>query len=219
MHRHRRLAHSIAIPLALVIAVVAAGPALARDMSISKSDGVVAQLVWGEGDPASPTQSWGNLAAFGQGDSTMIWFNDTQVQMLTCDAGTPDPTDDYEGYRGTARVGDGVGTSTVARDLRSASASGVITIYTIAFDDCAGVWDVVDVEEDVAVSFDIRASGRSEHWVDVYRERAPGEYDARQVSRMRGYHASGSAALGGVPLDFADALIARFSSMSQWRSR
>lgn len=219
MTSHRRLERSLSIPLGLLIAITAAGPALARDLSISKSDWIVAQLVWGEGDPTSSTQAWGNLAAYPQGETSAISFNDTHAQLMTCDAGTPDAEDDYEGYRGTARIGEGEATSlSIAKDLRTAAAAGIMTIYTIAFDDCVGRWDILHVEDGVAVSFDLHATGRSEHWVDVYRERAPGEYQIREMSRMRGYHATGTAQIGGVPITFADALIARFSSLSQWRS-
>ena len=80
-------------------------------------------------------------------------------------------------------------------------------------------WDVIAVDGDVPVGLEVAGAGSAEHSVDVYRESVPGEFTMRELSRMRGYHAGGTATLDGVAIEFADAFVARFTSHTQWRSR
>lgn len=219
MTTHHRLTRGAIVAAAVSMTLASAAPALAGDLSMSKSDTVVAQVVWDTGDPEAAHQTWGILAAHRQGSATGISYQDVDMAVSPCDNGTPEPDDDFEAVAGTARTGEGMASSaSIAKNLRGATVSGVMTIYTVAFDECAGTWDVLAVDEDVAVAVDLVAVGRGERWVSVYRESVPGEYTMRELSRMRGYRAAGTATVGGIAIDFEDALIARFSSISQWRS-
>ena len=220
MTTRRRINRGVILALGAAMALASAGPALARDLSMSKLDSVVAQVVWGTPDPESPQQAWGILAAYRQGSTTAVSYQDVEGTVAPCDNGTPEPEDDYLAMTGTVRTGDGLASaSSFARNLRKAMAAGTVTIHTVAFDECARTWDVIAVDEDVPVALDLAGVGRAEHSVDVYRESVSGEFRVRELSRMRGYHAVGTATLDGVAIEFADAFVARFTSHTQWRSR
>ena len=205
---HRRLAATAAA--ALVALAVAAPTASAHQPEISKTDSVVAQVVWGTGDVETGAGNWGGLAAYRQPDLVGISYWQDDAAAIVCDNGTADPADDYPGLAGTLTIGEG---STVVVDiapnLRSASARGTLRIETVTYDTCAAEWTLIDSRPAVAVTLDLVATGTSETDVHVYRDGEAGVYTQKGVTQMRGYWATGSATLGGVPLEFASGLISR----------
>lgn len=194
----------------LSVANVHAGP----NMEKSRTESVVAQVIWGDADE-SGEGLYGNLAVYQQGGDMGLSYIEQDVTLVVCDGGTAEPDDDYPGMVGTVVVGDGpVASVSIPANLRSATASGSLDLYSGTFDECTMDWRFELLAADVPVTMSLTGTGRGETWVDVYREVVPGEYRFRQTSRMRGYQASGSATLDGRPVPFEVGLIARFSSSS-----
>jgi len=203
----RRLSALLALIAGLSIA---ATPALAGTVTNSRGSNVVAQVVWGTGDENGgghfggiygDIESWGAVVG--------LWEQDAQV--VTCDNGTPgDPTDDFMGYVGMLRHGDGEGAVTVAANLQSARVTGVLTITTMNVDYCAGIYDdVILVEEDVPVLLELVATSKPMPSVDVYHERLASVYNFHQNTHMRSRYATGTAKLDGQDYAFDSGLISR----------
>jgi hypothetical protein len=187
---------------------IVADPALAGTVTNSTGSNMTAQVVWGTGDESGgghyggiygDIESWGTIVG--------LWEQDAQV--VTCDNGTPaDPDDDFMGYVGTLRFGEGGGDVSVAANLGTARVTGVLTITTVNVDYCAGIFDdVILVEADVPVLLELVATSRPMPSVNVYHERVASVYNYHQNSHMMSRYATGTALLGGAPFAFDSALI------------
>lgn len=202
----RRLLALLAIIAGLSIA---ATPALAGTVLNSSGSNITAQVVWGTGDENGggryggiygDIESWGTMVG--------LWEEDTQV--TTCDNGTPDDlTDDFTGYVGTMRNGDGPGEVSIAASLRTARVTGVLTITTAEVDDCAGTYVVVSVEENVPVLLELVATSGPMPAVDTSHERLASVYNAHQNLHTIARYATGTAMLDGEPYHFDSGLISR----------
>ena len=205
----RRLLLLLAIGASLSIA---AAPALAGTVMNSRGSNVIAQVVWGTGDENGGGRYggiYGDIESWGT--TVGVWEQDAQV--ITCDNGTPDdPTDDFMGYVGRMRNGDGEGAVTVAKDLKTARVAGVLTITTVNVDYCAGNYgEVILVETDVPVLLELVAISGTMPSVDVNHQRLVGVYNSHQILRMVSRYATGTAMLGGAPYHFDSGLISRNS--------
>ena len=216
----RKLTRRTAATLGLVpilLTTVVGNVQAATNMEKSRAESVVAQVIWGDADEKGEGR-YGNLAVYVQGRAAGLSYIDEDLEIVLCDAGTADSSDDYEGFVGTVVVGDGPVTSvSIPANLRAASAAGTVDLYGGTMNECSMEWGFSLIATDVPISMSLTAAGRGETWVDVYREVVPGEYSVRQTSRMRGYPASGSATLDGQPVLFEVASIARFSSSTMWK--
>jgi len=191
-----------------------AGPPALNTVGASVFNGrganAVAQVVWGTSDPVTGEGHfggvYGDVEAFGT--YVGLWENDDHV--VTCEAGTPgDPSDDFQATRGTGRVGDGVGTVTIAPNLQSAVVTGDLTITSYAFDGCAGTWDVTATETGVPLRFGLVATGRPSNDSSFSRELLPGVYNTHQLTSGISRTATGTASLDGRQLAFDAGLISR----------
>jgi hypothetical protein len=201
----RRLSALLAIIAGLSIATT---PALAGTVTNSRGSNVTAQVVWGTGDEDGggrfggiygDIESWGTVVG--------LWEQDAQV--VPCDNGTPDdPDDDFMGYAGTFRNGDGEGTVTISANLQSARVTGVLTITTMSVDYCAGNYgDVILVEESVPVLLELAAISKPMPSVSVYHERLASVYNSHQNVHGLSRYATGTAKLGGQDYAFDSGLI------------
>jgi hypothetical protein len=195
-----------------VLALVLVVPTTSAHQPVhSKTDSLVAQVVWGSGDVDTGAGSWGNLVVYDQPELTGISLWQDEAEAIVCDAGTADTSDDYAGLSGTLTVGEGEAwVQEIAPSLRSARAAGSLRIETVAYDTCRAEWTLTDVRYGVPVTLDLVAVGRIETFVHRYSEAEPDVYSLKGVTQMRGYWATGTATLDGVPLPFESALISRF---------
>ncbi len=170
---------------------------------------MTAQVVWGTGDENGGGH-FGGIFGDIEDTGTVVGLWEQDAQAVTCDSGTPaDTSDDFPGYIGTFRNGYGGGTVTIARDLGTATGSGVITITTWYTNDCTGVWNELLVETDVAFTLDLQATSRATHDVSRSHDLLAGHYNAHANMHMTTRYASGSATLGGAPYAFDSGLISR----------
>jgi hypothetical protein len=204
---------SIGIGLALVAVsatgVLAAGPASGTVFS-GRGSNVIAQVVWGMSDPVTGEGRIGGLYGDIETFGTLVGLWEKDDHAITCDAGTPgDPSDDYSAMAGTGRSGDGPGTVSVAADLRSAVVTGVLTIESYAFDQCAGTWTVTATETGVPMRLDLVATGRPSSDASSFHDLVPGVSNSIQVTSGISRSATGTASLGGLSLAFDAGLISR----------
>ena len=213
--RRARRVIAIGVFLALTLsAPIAQGATKER----STVDARVAQVVWGSGDVETGVGHWGGFGVFEQPDVSGAFFWDEVTTAVSCDAGTPETTDDYLGLASTFIRGEGTYLSfAIDPSFKHATAAGTIAITSGTSDGCTGATTVTSVEPDVPFSLDLSASGRNETWVDTYRERVPGEYSLFQVLRSRGYPAAGTVTIGGEPLAYDAGLISRHSGHGTFR--
>ena len=197
--------------VAIVLIALMAGPASAGYVDNQRGSNLVAQVVWGSGDPETGAGTYGGIAASidEYGSSVHLW--EESAVEITCDSGTPgDPSDDYAARTGTMRTGQGPATVSIASNLRSASAEGVLSqIETWQFNDCTGEYVFVGSEQDVSVSLSLVAVGRPEPWADQYHENIAGEFNMVQITRSMSRVADGTVMLGGDAHAFDAGLISR----------
>lgn len=200
----RRLLALLAIIAGLSIV---ATPALAGTVTNSSGSNMTAQVVWGTGDENGGGRYGGIYGDIESWGTTIgLWEQDAQV--IACNNGTPDdPTDDFMGYVGTMRNGDGEGAVTVAANLKTARVAGVLTITTAEVDYCAGTYLVTSVEENVPVLLELVATSGPMPSVDVNHERLASVYNFHQNIHMMSRYATGTAMLGGAPYHFDSGLI------------
>jgi hypothetical protein len=201
----RRLSALLAIVAGLSIA---ATPALAGSVSNSSGSNETAQVVWGTGDENGGGH-YGGIYGDIESRGTYVGLWEQDAQVVPCDNGTPDnPDDDFMGYVGMLRNGDGEGEVTIAANLRTARVTGVLTITTVNVDYCAGIYDdVILVEENVPVLLELVATSKPMPSVDVYHERLASVYNYHQNNHMMSRYAAGTALLGGAPYQFDSGLI------------
>ena len=203
----RRLLVLLAIVASLSIA---AAPALAGTVMNSRGSNVTAQVVWGTGDESGGGRYggiYGDIESWGT--TVGLWEQDAEV--IPCNNGTPDdPTDDFMGYVGTMRNGDGEGAVTVAANLKTARVASVLTITTVNVDYCAGNYgEVILVETDVPVLLELVAISGPMPSVDVNHERLASVYNSHQNIHMMSRYATGTAMLGDAPYHFDSGLVSR----------
>ena len=204
---------AIGIILGIALSLILVLPAAAREISHGTHRSAVAQVVWGDSDPATGAGTWGILAAYDQDDLSGISYTEQTATLVDCGG--------YHGLVGTFRSGEAFGAVAVdvAPNLSAGRASGLMTIITGTFDECTWEWVVTSVEEDVAVSLDLVATGGRENTIDRYVEQLPDEYRAMSVTRMQIRPAAGSASIGGEPLAFDAAAISKHSSSFHFHGR
>ena len=202
---HRRPS-AVGITLGLALSLILILPVAGREISHGTHRSTVAQVVWGVTDPATGAGTWGILAAYDQDELSGLSFTEQTASLVDCGG--------YDGLVGSFRTGESFEGSTtdIAPNLSTGRASGLMTIVTGTFDECTWEWVVTSVEENVAVSLDLVATGGRENTIDRYVEHLPDEYRAMSVSRMQVRPAAGSASIGGGPLAFAAAAISKHSS-------
>lgn len=196
---------------AITLTALISGSALAGYVENHRGSNLVAQVVWGAGDPDTGIGTFGGIAAVidEYGSSIFLWEDSTTP--ITCDAGTPgDPSDDYPAMRHTMRMGEGPATVSVASNLRSASAEGtLLEVATWQSDDCTGEGILIASEQDVPVSLSLVATGQPEPWVDRFHERLAGELNMVEITRSMSRAADGTVTLGGAPYAFDAGLVSR----------
>lgn len=204
--------HSKLLSLGLGVGLVALSTSsvLAAGGTVFNGRGsnAVAQVVWGTSDPVTSAGHYGGVYGDVESFGTIVglWEEDTHASM--CDPGTPgDPSDDYLAMSGTRRTGDGAGTVAIAPDLKSAAVTGVLTITTFAFDECAGTWAVVATETGVPVRLDLTATGQPSNDVSSFHDLLAGVYNSHQITNSISRAATGTAFLGGRPYAFDAGLI------------
>lgn len=199
--------------LGVTLSLILTLPAAAREISHSMARSTVAQVVWGSSDPVTGEGTWGILAAYQQDSFSGISYTEQTTSFVDCGG--------YEGLAGTFRFGESLDQFTIdiPPNLSTARASGVMTIVSGTFDECTWEWVVTSVEEDVAVSLDLVATGGRENSIDRYVEQLPDEYRAMHVSRMQVRAAAGSASIGDEPLAFDAAAISKHSSSFHFHGR
>lgn len=204
----------------LVIALASASTALAAAPAGSAGGGAVAfnghdanaiaQVVWGTSDPVTGAGRTGGMYGDVESFGTIVGLWETDGHAAICDAGTPaDPSDDFLAMSGTGRSGDGQGTVAIASDLRSALVTGVMTITSYAFDECAGTWTVVATETGVPMRLDLVATGRPTTDSSSSHDLLPGVDNTHQITNGISRWATGTATLAGRPVAFDAGLLSR----------
>lgn len=219
MSRQGRSGAIVVVVVLTAAWLVGATPSMARSVSNSTGSNTTAQVVWGTGDETGAGHYggiYGDIESWG----TVVGLWEIDAVAVMCDSGTPaDPSDDWQGLAGTMRNGDGVGSVKVAPSLGSASVVGVLTLTTVAFDQCTDDWDVLDTEEGVAVALDLAATSTPENWVDTYHDLLAGVYNAHGNMHSQSRYAFGTASLGGDPYAFDSGLISRNHWSDHWNER
>ncbi len=183
-------------------------PGLAGTVVNSTGSNTTAQVVWGTGDETGAGHYggiYGDIESWG----TLVGLWELDAVAVTCDAGTPDPSDDYQGMAGSMRNGDAEGSVTVAPDLGSAVVTGVLTITTVIFDDCAGTYEVTGTATDVPVELDLVAIGKKTSEGDMTHDLLAGVYNFHMNMCSGSREAAGTALLGGEPYPYDSGLISR----------
>lgn len=201
-HRRRLLAVLAATALSVLIVF----PAAARVVVNGSDQALVAQVVWGDVDPETGAGAWGILVAYDQAQFDGVSLVERDATLVDCGG--------WSALSGTFRMGDSFAPShlAIARNLASGSATAAMTIYSGTFDDCTGSYEITSVEEDVAVSIDLVATGVADNTVERHVEYVPDEFRVLQTDRMATRTADGTATIGGAPLAFDAAQLSKHSA-------
>jgi hypothetical protein len=202
-----------AVIAAITFSALVSGSALAGYVENHRGSNLVAQVVWGTGDPETGIGTFGGIAAVVEEYGTSIFLWEDIATPITCDAGTPeDPTDDYQALSHTFRTGEGPATVVIARNLGSAVAEGtLLEASTWQVDDCTGEQTLIASEQDVPVSLSLVATGRPEPWADQFHDKLAGELNVVEITRSMSRAADGTVSLAGEPQAFDAGLISRNS--------
>ena len=207
MNGSRRLG-TAAIGVAIALAwSAAATPGLARSVTNSSGSNMTAQVAWGTGDETGAGH-YGGIYGDMESGGTIVGLFEQDAIVVTCDNGTPgDLTDDFMGYVGTFRDGQGAGSVTIASNLQSASVTGLLALTTVQVNYCTGQFDVISTETDVPVVLELVAISQPMPSVDTYHELLASVYNMHQNIHVMSRYATGTAMLGGEPYAFDSGLI------------
>jgi hypothetical protein len=157
----------------LMVLAMAAPVAAGANVGNYSGGATLAQAAWESYDETTGAASYGYLvAAREQGETTtLIEFSESNETWTLCsDGGTPDDeSDDSFGVVGTYRSAYGSGTLTVSKSYGSATAAGVLDVWTDTYDECAGTYDSA-YQDEVSISLDLVATG------DLVRESGRGSF-------------------------------------------
>jgi hypothetical protein len=141
-------------PLALVLAFVLAAP-VAAGANVSNQSGTFDEAYggWSAYDEATGIGTYGDVYVAqetGRGGFVEYLYEESGA-YIDCSTGLPakggvttkDTTGDY-GFKGTLTSGWGEATLAIGRKLGGATASGTIYVETVAVDDCAGAYDLLE---------------------------------------------------------------------------
>jgi hypothetical protein len=209
------------LPLAVAVAVIAslstAGDTRAATTDMNKTDAFVAQGFWGVSDAETGAGTWGTLVVMRENAVELVSIWEQRATAVTCDNGSPEREDDFAGLSGVFRAADGEAAAVeFAPSLRRVHARASLAIVSGTFETCTWTWTVTDTLFDVPVSARFMAAGTSRTWVDVAREVVPGEYRVHQVTKVRGYAATGAAVIGDAAVQLVDARISCSGGHAKW---
>lgn len=196
----------LAVMSATALSVLIVFPAAGRVVVNGGDQSLVAQVVWGNVDPETGAGTWGILVAVDQAQFDGVSLMEQNTSVVDCGG--------WSALSGTFRVGDSFEPShlAIARNLGSGSATATMTIYSGTFDGCTDGFEITSVDEDVAVSIDLVATGVADNTVDRYFEDFPDEFRVLQTNRMLTRAADGTATIGGTPLTFDAAQLSKHSA-------
>lgn len=190
------------VTVAAIAIITVAAPVAARQVSHSSGQALVAQAVWGTGDPTTGEGTWGIAAAISDEHGSYVFYGESTTSLVDCGDGRL-------GSVGTGRFGEAPADVTISHDLGRANASATMDIVTVAFDECTFEFEIVDLDEGVMLEMALAASGRRENTVDRYAEAVPHEYRFTFTNRIQARAAAGSVLLDGAALPFDAAQIGR----------
>jgi len=193
----------LAIPLAGLIALAVAAPALAGPNVGNFSGSVdIAQGTWESYDEDAQAFHFGYVSVSREQGASQAFaeFNDYREELVQCTgADTPDdPEDDSFGPVGSIVWGYGPATLTLGKSNGSATASGTLDVTREDFDGCTGEWTVeelADVDFSLsltATSSTIRETGRGSFHV-------PGEFNSHSSFKTVYRQAAGTFTGGDGP--------------------
>jgi hypothetical protein len=172
----------LALPLAGIIALAVAAPALAGPSVANFSGSVdMAQGTWESYDEDKQAYQFGYVAVSSeQGSSeTYAEFNDYREEYVQCTgAATPDdPEDDSFAAVGSRVWGYGPASLTIGKSNSSATASGTLEVTREDFDGCTGEWTVEELA-DFDFSLDLRATSAAIRETGRGSFHVPGEFNS-----------------------------------------
>ena len=193
----------LAVPLAGLIALAVAAPALAGPSVANFSGSVdMAQGTWESYAEDTGSFHYGYVAVSREQRSseTFAEFYDYREEYVQCTgADTPDdPEDDSFAAIGSSVWGYGPATLTIGKNNGSATASGTLEATRENFDGCSGEWTVEELADFdfslalVATSGTIRETGRGSFHV-------PGEFNSHSSYKAVYREAAGTFTGGDGP--------------------
>lgn len=201
----------IVLPMAALLALAVAAPVSAGpNVSNSSGSAVTAQGSWYS--EAGGVETYGGLYAWQDSGATSAYMEYFEQVGAYVDCTPADQTDEFYGFQGEYRSGYGEGTLSIGRGYADAQASGTLTTFATAVDDCTGDY-VESPGGTVAVSLDLVANGPKMMERGTSSFKIPGQFNSHSSYSATSRIATGTATIGDGPEMAVDGRIGKVS----WR--
>jgi hypothetical protein len=196
------------VPFALLLVLAVAAP-VAAGPSVSNQSGSydVANGYWGSYDDTTGSFTSGEIQVAKGDGQTFFYLHEESGTYVDCSSGKPgkdrrsvspyDTTGDY-GFKGTqtfGKGGDATLSLTFGRRLSGATASGTISIETVAVDDCAGTYETVKAGDET-LALTLTGTGLLVSTKDTSSIKVPAALNGHLTQTVDDRTASGTADFG-----------------------